>query len=65
MPPDEPDKDILLNKVLDRPDKHVDLLVNMYKNVMKQNKREKYSNTRVGMVFDILDSYSKQNPGKM
>ena len=57
MPPSNPDKDVLLNKVLDRPDKHVDLLVNMYKNVMKQNKREQYKNTRVGMVFDILDNY--------
>jgi len=65
MPPNDPDKDVLLNKVLDRPDKHVDLLVNMYKNVTKNNKREQYKNTRVGMVFDILEMYLKSNPDKL
>ncbi len=64
MPPNQPDNDVLLNKVLDRPDKHVDLLVNMYKNVNKNKMRDKYKNTRVGMVFDILDSYMKTNPDK-
>ncbi len=58
MPPSQPDDDIVLNKVLDYPEKHVDLLVNMYKNVMKKGKRDSYKNTRIGMVFDILDKYS-------
>ena len=61
MPPDNPDSDILLNKVLDKPDLHIDLLVNMYKNVMKNNLRSKYVNTRVGNIFNIFDVYFKMN----
>lgn len=61
MPPDNPDSDILLNKVLDKPDLHIDLLVNMYKNVMKNNLRPKYVNTRIGNIFNIFDVYFKMN----
>lgn len=57
MPPDEPDSDILMNKVLDKPELHTDLLVNMYKNVMKNNLRQKYANTRIGQIFNIFDVY--------
>ena len=53
-PPSDPDNDILLNKVLDKPDRHIDLLVNMYRNVKD---RKKYENTRLGMIFNVFDSY--------
>ena len=62
MPPPDPDTDVILNKVLDFPDRHVDLLKNMYNNVIKSGKRANYKNTRIGMVFDIFDSYVKINP---
>lgn len=62
VPPENPDNDILLNKVLDKPHMHVDLLVNMYKNT-KLN-RQKYQNTRIGRIFEILDMYYKIH-GKM
>lgn len=52
--------DILLNKVLDHPDRHVDLLLNMYKNT-PQNERGKYENTRIGMIFTVFDAYFKKN----
>jgi hypothetical protein len=59
MPPDDSDADIVMNKVLDKPQLHMDLLVNMYKNVNKTGTREKYVNTRVGRVFAVFDTYSK------
>ena len=62
MPPSNPNEDMVLNKVLDFPEKHIDLLANMYKNVVKAGKRNEYRNTRVGMVFDIFDGYLKMNP---
>lgn len=55
-PPENPDADVLLNKVLNKPHLHVDLLVNMYRNVSKQE-RDKYANTRLGMIFGVLDAY--------
>lgn len=57
FPPDDPDNDIVLNKVLDKPDLHLDLLVNMYKNVNNQKLRGKYVNTRLGRIFSIFDTY--------
>jgi hypothetical protein len=57
MPPNDPDNDILLNKVLDKPDLHIDLLINMYRNVNQQNSRNKYQNTRIGHIFNIFDVY--------
>ena len=65
MPPSDPDKNIILNKVLDNPEKHIDLLVNMYKNVMKKGKRDSYNNTRIGFIFEILDEYVKTNPADL
>lgn len=55
MPPENPDNNIILNKVLDRPDKHLDLLLNMYKN--SRNSKQKYQGTRLGRLFDIIDIY--------
>lgn len=57
MPPDDPDNDIVLNKVLDKPDLHLDLLVNMYKNVNRTGMRNKFANNRVGRIFAIFDTY--------
>ena len=59
-PPSDPDNDILLNKVLDKPDRHIDLLVNMYRNVKD---RKKYENNRLGMIFNVFDSYFQQASG--
>jgi hypothetical protein len=60
MPPENPDNDLLLNKVLDDPDKHLDLLVNMYKNVKD---RKKFEGTRIGMVFNVFDRHFKKQGG--
>lgn len=65
MPPDDPDNDILLNKVLDKPQLHIDLLINMYRNVNKQGLRRQYANTRVGRVFSVFDAYAKMNGGRL
>lgn len=54
-PPEKPDDDILLNKVLNQPYKHTDLLLNMYHN--SKNNRDKYKGTRVGQVFELFDVY--------
>jgi len=61
LPPENPDEDILLNKVLDKPDLHIDLLVNMYKNVKKRGTRDNYKNSRIGHIFSMLDVYIKLN----
>lgn len=61
MPPENPDSDLLLNKVLDKPDLHIDLLVNMYKNVNAQGYRSKYQNTRIDHIFKIFDVYLKMH----
>ena len=57
MPPSNPDHDLLLNKVLDRPHFHTDLLINMYHNVRD---RKAYENTRLGIIFNVFDSYFRQ-----
>lgn len=54
-PPKNPDDSILLNKVLDRPDMHLDLLLNMYRN--SRHHREQYKDTRIGELFKIIDIY--------
>lgn len=56
-PPSNPDQDILLNKVLDRPDMHVDILLNMHRN--SKNDRDKFVGTRIGRLFEIIDAYYK------
>jgi len=61
LPPPKPDEDILLNKVLDKPHLHVDLLVNMYKNVMSNGSRDVYKNTRIEQIFNIFDLYVKMH----
>ena len=50
---------LLLNKILDRPDQHVDLLLCMYRST--KNNRDKYVGTRIGRIFDIIDAYYKIN----
>lgn len=57
-PPPNPDNDILLNKVLNEPYKHTDLLLNMYHNC--KNNRDAYKNTRIGKIFNLFDLYFKQ-----
>ena len=59
MPPANPDSDLLLNKILDRPDQHVDLLLCMYRST--KNNRNKYVGTRIGRIFDIIEAYYKIN----
>jgi hypothetical protein len=59
LPPEDPDNDMLLNKILDKPDLHIDLLINMYKNINAQGSREKYKNTRIDHIFNIFDVYQK------
>ena len=57
-PPANPDSDIILNKVLAQPQKFSDLLVNMYYNC--RNERDKYKNTKIGNMFNLLDQFFKQ-----
>jgi hypothetical protein len=54
-PPPNPDKDELMNKLLDKPEKHLNLLVNMYRHTKKD--RELYKGTRVGQLFNVMDGY--------
>jgi hypothetical protein len=54
-PPQDPDKDILLNKILNQPHKHIDLLLNMYHNC--KNNRESYKNTRIDKIFNLFELY--------
>ena len=64
MPPTDPDNDLLLNKLLDKPQLHLDLLLNMYRNANARNLRAAYASTRIGRVFAIFDLYpsAKQSP---
>jgi hypothetical protein len=58
-PPPNPDDDVLLNKVLERPEYHVDLLMNMYRNA--KNDRQRYNGTRIGNIFNVIDNYYMRN----
>ncbi len=51
----DPDHDILLNRILDEPEAHMNLLTNMYKNT--RNEKDKYNNTRIGKLFEVFDNY--------
>jgi hypothetical protein len=53
--PKNSDSNVLLNKVLNKPDKHLDLLLNMYRNVGKD--KTTYTGTRIGKVFDVFDAW--------
>jgi len=55
VPPENPDNDILLNKVLNEPQKYTDLLLNMYVNC--KNNRNAYNDTRIGKIFQLCDYY--------
>lgn len=54
-PPKNPDQDALLNRVLDKPEKHMNILVNMYNNV--KDERHLYNGTRIGKLFEMIDVY--------
>jgi hypothetical protein len=53
-PPPNPDSDALLNRILDEPQYHMDLLINMYNNT--RNRKNEYKNTRIGKLFDIIEN---------
>ena len=57
--PENPDTDIILNKVLDQTHKFMDLLTNMYYHA--KNKRDIYKNTRIGKTFELFDLYFNIN----
>ena len=57
--PENPDNDIVLNKVLDQPNKFTDLLINMYYNTESKN-RGIYKHTRIGKIFDLFDIFFSQ-----
>jgi hypothetical protein len=51
------DSDVLMNKLLDAPEKHVSILKNFYIN-LGINKAE-YNGTRLGKIFELFDAYIK------
>jgi hypothetical protein len=53
--PQNPDQDILLNKVLLEPHKHLDLLLNMYYHC--KDNRDYYKNTKIANIFKLFDIY--------
>jgi hypothetical protein len=61
--PTNPDQDILLNKVLLEPHKHLDLLLNMYYNC-KDNK-DSYKNTKIANIFKLFDIYFQKKKNKI
>lgn len=54
-PPQNPDQDRLLNRILDEPEAHMVLLTNMYKNTRKN--KDAYKGTRIGKFFDVIETY--------
>jgi hypothetical protein len=57
--PPNPDQDIILNKVLDRPEQHINILLNLYRNC---GNRAQYKGTRIGRMFDVIEAYIRLNP---
>ena len=53
--PENPDADIILNKVLYQPHKFMDLLTNMYYH--SRDKLDQYKNTRIGKTFELIHLY--------
>ena len=56
-PLDNPDNDILLNRILDSPEQHIDLLLNMYRTC--KSTLDKYKGTRIGKAFDLIGKYEQ------
>jgi len=52
--PQNPDTDIVLNKVLQQPHKYLDLLVNMYRHCRNRNE---IRDSRVEQVFKLFDTF--------
>ena len=52
--PTNPDKDIVLNKVLQQPHKYMDLLVNMYHHCRNRNE---IRDSRVEQIFKLFDTF--------
>lgn len=53
--PENPDNDVLLNKMLNQPQKYLDLLLNMYHNC--RNDKSIQSDTRIAQIFKLFDMY--------
>ena len=53
--PENPNDDILLNKVLNQPHKYLDLLTNMYYHC--RNDKTIQSDTRIAQIFKLFDAY--------
>lgn len=56
--PNEVDKDEIMNKMLNQPQKFVSILKNMYMN-LNMYERDAYKHTRLGSCFKIFDAYIK------
>lgn len=57
-PPSVVDKDEIMNKMLNQPQKFVSILKNMYMN-LNMYERDAYKHTRLGNCFQIFDAYIK------
>jgi len=55
--PENPDQDMVLNKVLQQPHKYLDLLINMYHNCRKSKMQNTIQNTKIERIFKLFDSY--------
>jgi hypothetical protein len=53
--PENPDNDILLNKVLNQPQKYLDLLINMYYHC--RNDKTIQPDTRIAQIFKLFEAY--------
>ena len=53
--PENPDNDILLNKILNQPQKYLDLLLNMYYHC--RNNMTAHKETRIAKIFKVFVAY--------
>jgi len=56
MVPENPNDNILLNRILDNPDKYLNLLLNMKQNVDK-NTKNRIKGTRIDALFQKIDMF--------
>ena len=61
--PENPDNDVLLNKVLNQPQKHLDLLINMYYHC--RNDKSINPDTRIAQIFKLFDAYFARQKWKI
>lgn len=56
--PPNPNNNILLNKILDNPDRYLDILLNLYHN---HNPKVSLKGTRIGQLFEKINIFKSNN----